>query len=99
MKRGQALARKEGALPPLRPRVVYLLLRGSWGFPVVLVLPLFLLEWALLTLAFLLSIPGLGPGRFRLLGLLRAVFALRLLPPLPLLEVRGEGVEVRLGLF
>ncbi|TBH17640.1 hypothetical protein [Thermus thermamylovorans] len=85
-------------LPPLRPRCLYLVVRGPFPFPLFLPLPLFALEWALLLLLFLRRAP-LGPHPRPLGPLLWGVFTLRLLPPLPLVEVRAGEVEVRLGLL
>ncbi|WP_236682814.1 hypothetical protein [Thermus filiformis] len=82
-----------GLRPPLRPRVLYLEVRGPWPFPLYLLLPLFLWEWALLLALFVLRF------RRRFSVPWRAVFALRGLPPTPLWEVEVDGVRVRGGVW
>lgn len=86
-------------LAPLRPRFLYLVVRGPFPWPLPLVLPLFALEWALLLFLFLSKIRGLLRGQPLREVPLGAVFALRGLPPLVLLRVRTEEVEVRVGLW
>ncbi len=84
--------------PPLRPRLLYLEVRGPWPLPLYLGLPLLLLEWALLLGIFVLKtrrlFRGVGPG-----GGLVGVLALRRLPPLELLRVEAGRVRVRVGLW
>ncbi|WP_105316982.1 hypothetical protein [Thermus tenuipuniceus] len=81
----------------LRPRFLYLVVRGP--FPWLLFLPLFALEWALLAVLFLLRTRALLRER-PLRGVpWEAVFVLRGLPPLALVEVVAEGVNVKVGLW
>lgn len=87
------------ALPPLRPRFLYLVVRGPFPWPLPLILPLFALEWGLLTWLFLVKTRALFRGR-PLRGVpLRAVFALRGLPPLALVRMALKEVEVKVGLW
>lgn len=86
-------------LPPLRPRFLYLVVRGPFPWPLPVVLPLFALEWTLLLFLFLRSTRQALRGGPALGVPLGMVFALRGLRPLALVEVRAGEVEVRLGLF
>jgi hypothetical protein len=74
-------------------------MRGPWPFPLFLAFPLFFLEWGLLLLLFLWKTRELlrgGPGpRVPFLQ----VFALRGLPPTPLLYLEAQGVLVKVGLW
>ena len=85
--------------PPLRPRFLYLAVRGPWPFPLYLVLPLFFLEWGLLLLLFLWKTRGLLRGRPGPRVPFLDLFALRGLPPLPLLSLEAEGVRLKVGLW
>ncbi|TFU17215.1 hypothetical protein [Thermus tengchongensis] len=86
-------------LPPLRPRFLYLVVRGPFPWPLPVLLPLFALEWILLAALFLFKTKALLRGR-PLRGLpLKGVFALRSLPPLALVWVAAEEVEVKVGLW
>ncbi|WP_243030213.1 hypothetical protein [Thermus altitudinis] len=81
---------------PLRPRFLYLCLwvRGPWPLPLVLILPLFALEWGLMLAVLLQKTRRLSrPVPFG------AFFALRSLPPVALVWVQAEGVEVKVGLW
>ncbi len=86
-------------LPPLRPRFLYLGVRGPFPWPLPLVLPLCALEWALFLALFLLKTRRFLRGGPALGVPLGRVFALRGLPPLPLVEVRVGALEVRLVLL
>lgn len=78
----------------LRPRFLYLWVRGSFPLPLVLVVPLFALEWGLMLAALVRKTQRLSrPVPFK------AFFALRLLPPMLLVWVQAGEVEVRLGLW
>jgi hypothetical protein len=83
--------------PPLRPRFLYLAVWGPWPFPLYLALPLFLLEWGLLL--FLWKTRGLLRGRPGPRVPFLKVFALRGLPPTPLLSLEAEGVQLKVGLW
>ncbi|TFU26917.1 hypothetical protein [Thermus tengchongensis] len=86
-------------LPPLRPRFLYLVVRGPFPWPLPVLLPLFALEWTLLAVLFLLKTKALLRGR-PLRGLpLKGVFALRGLPPLALVGIAAEEAEVKVGLW
>lgn len=85
--------------PPLRPRFLYLEMRGPWPFPLFLVFPLFFLEWGLLLLLFLWKTRGLLRGRPGPRVPFLQVFALRGLPPTPLLYLEAQGVLVKVGLW
>lgn len=86
-------------LAPLRPRFLYLVVRGPFSWPLFLALPLFLLEWVLLLLLFLGKTRALLRGRPFQGMPLEAVFALRGLPTLVLVGVVAEGVELEVGLW
>ncbi len=78
----------------LRPRFLYLWVRGSFPLPLVLVLPLFALEWSLMLVALIRKTRRLSsPVPFK------ALFALRWLPPMLLVWVQAGETEVRLGLW
>jgi len=83
----------------LRPRFLYLVVRGPFPWPLPVVLPLFALEWILLAALFLLKTKAVLRGK-TLRGLpLKEVFALRGLPPLVLVGIAAEEAEVRVGLW
>ncbi|GAB5603390.1 hypothetical protein FJNA_19160 [Thermus sp. FJN-A] len=84
---------------PLRPRLLYLRLRGPFPLPLFLALPLLAWEWALLLFLFLLKTRALLRGGPPWRVPLGAVFALRGLPPLVLVRVEREGVGVTVGLW
>ncbi|NHK38921.1 hypothetical protein [Thermus thermophilus] len=82
----------------LRPRFLYLRVRGPFPLPLFLALPLFALEWGLLLVLFLHKTRALLRGK-ALRTPLGAVFALRRLPPLVLLELEVERIGVKVGVW
>lgn len=83
----------------MRPRFLYLVVRGPFPWPLPVVLPLFALEWILLAALFLLKTKAVLRGK-TLRGLpLKEVFALWGLPPLVLVGIAAEEAEVRVGLW
>ncbi len=85
--------------PPLRLRFLYLRVRGPFPLPFFLGLPLFALEWGLLLALFLRKTQALLRGKAASGMPLGAVFAFRRLPPLVLLELEGEGMGVKVGVW
>lgn len=87
------------AWPPLRPRFLYLRVRGPFPLPLVFSLPLCALKWGLLLALWVWKTRALFRGGTPIPLPLDALWTFRVLPPLTLLEVEAEEVEIKVGLW